>query len=114
MKRRKEDTEGKSEFQKVGGGSLRLPGRIIKPNERFWAYDSEIPKGAWDVITRLSGTPPTAAVPEEVPIKAVKPTYKLEHRGGGRYNIVDSEGKVLNENSLSKEEAQEKLDQLEA
>jgi hypothetical protein len=111
MKRRKE-IEGMSEFQKVGGGSLRLPGRIIKPNEKFLAFDHEIPKGAWNVIVRLSGTP-TSPVPEEVPIEVKKPTYKLEHRGGGRYNIVDSEGKVVNENSLNKEEAQEQLDALE-
>ena len=110
MQRKKED---KSEFIKHGGGSLRLPGRIIKPNQKFLAYDHEIPKGAWDLVTRLSGTP-TGPVPENVPIKVEPSTYTLDHVAGGWYNILDSEGKVVNEKKLKKEEAQEKLEQLEA
>jgi hypothetical protein len=110
MERKKED---RSEFVKHGGGSLRLPGRIIKPNQKFFAYDHEIPKGAWDLITRLSGTP-TGPVPEDVPIKVKPPKYKLDHVGGGWYNILDSEGKIVNEKALKKEEANEHLAALEA
>lgn len=113
MKRTK-DIKGQSKYRKDGGGSLRLPGRMIKPNQEFWAFPHELPGSAMDVITLIEGDPP-GPLPVEVPVEVKKLTYELVSRGGGGwYNIVDSNGKVVNEKALKEDKAKELLDELEA
>lgn len=114
MKRTK-DNEGREHFQKIGGGSLRLPGRIIKPNQKFWAFPHELPANARDVIISLGTGEPLKKVEKEAPVvEEVKAhEYTLKHRSGGYYWIVDSNGKVVGEEALKKDEAQALIDQLE-
>lgn len=100
-------TEGLMHFKKVGGGSLRHKGRIIKPNETFWAYKEDFPKTFLRNLVVLEDSPK----PTPVRRRRVKeePTYKLESRGNNWYDIVDSEGKKVNEKALHLEEAKEYL-----
>lgn len=92
-------------WRKTGGGSFRgLKGRIIKPNEKFQAYEHEIPKSFRDVIIPLQSLPSKAPV---APIKVIEPVYAIEKRGSsGWYNVVDAQGKALNEKALKKEVAE--------
>jgi len=89
---------------------------MIKPNQKFWAYPYELPAGARDVIISLDDGVPLAKLTEaevETPPEVESHDYKLDHRGGGWYNVLDSNEKVVNENALKKEEAEELIGQLE-
>lgn len=55
-------------------------------------------------------------VPEENPIELDEPAtmLKMEHRGGGRYNVINTEtDEPINENYLTKKEAEEMVGQVE-
>jgi hypothetical protein len=94
-------------WRKVGGGTFRMAnGKIIKPNQTFWAEINNIPEGFRDTIVPLS------ELPEEKPLEIADNEYKLDSRGAGWYNITDSQGKVLNENALREDEAKEMLESL--
>ena len=97
-------------WKKIGGGSLRLKingkNTIIKPEQRFRATEEEIPEAFRDVII------PQQEIPGKVPaiqIKAEDPVYTVKPRGkGGWFDVVDADGKALNEKAL-KEETAKKL-----
>ena len=115
MERKKDKNEGKIHFRKEGGGTMRLTtGKIIKPTQDFWAFEHQVPKGGLDLLTRLEDSPPPTPPPEEQPVEVAKSDFHLEHRGGGWYNILNADGKKLNEKALTKDEADEHLAKLEA
>ena len=99
---------------KLGGGSLRLGKRIIKPNETFTAKLSEIPVAFRDRIKAVDGGfIPIGKEAEKVvapppPIEAVKTEYTVEPKPGAPmwFNVVGPDGKVLNEKGLKKEAAE--------
>ena len=110
MKRTKDKTEGKVHFQKVGRGSMRLKyGKLIKPNEKFWAFEWQVPRGSMDLLTRLDDSPPVQPLPEETPVVIEETEFTLETLAGGWFNILDADGKKINEKSLRKDDAEEHL-----
>lgn len=103
--------EDLKKWKKIGGGPLILNNRYIKPGQVFYAFEYEIPKAFRDVVVEL----PFDGDGEKVKITSdvkLKKEFSLKHKGGGRYDIVDSEGKVLNETAMKKEEATEFLNTL--
>jgi len=102
--------EKKVEFRKTGGGTFRLAnGRIIKPGQVFKVYPSQIPKSFRDSLLPLQDLPPS---PEERKIDVADPNYSLVARGGGWFNVVDANGKVMNQKALKQAEADKLLDDL--
>ena len=102
-------------WKKVGGGSLRFNGQIIKPGQTFKARDSEISPTFRDVIIPLEAIPGVAPDPGR-PAKVITADvveYKLNARGtGGWYDVVDVNGKVLNEKALKKDVAEKLIKDL--
>ena len=112
--------EKKPLWKKIGGGSLRLGGRIIKPGQVFEANPEEISKGFRKLVIPQSADAvftdkaPSAA-PEPPPEKIVKPKYSLKERPGytmeqkGKsplwYNVLNAEGEVITEKAVKKAEA---------
>lgn len=90
-------------WKKVGGGSFRWNRRIIKSGEVFLANVEDIPKGFRDQIIPLDSIKEKVATP----IVAVKSVYEIKSRGKSKslFDVVDGNGKVLNEKALSKEVA---------
>lgn len=102
MKRTKnaEDT-GKVWFRKLGRGSLRHGGKIIKPNQRFLAYPGDIPPSFMDVVVPADGGTHKPLRSKIGPIE-----YKLEPRGGGWFDIINAKtGKCMNEKALKRPDA---------
>lgn len=97
----------KKKWRKEGRGSFRLGKRIIKPGQVFSAYESEIPKGAMDIIVPLD---PSDSVDTKKPDAA---TYELVDVGGGWFDVKNEAGKVLNEKRMRREEALELIKKLE-
>jgi len=109
-------------WKKIGGGTFRMAsGRIIKPNQTFRARLSQIPVGFRDVIIPQEPVPAgqlssknRGNIPEVVSQGKI-PKYKLALRGNSKtwYDILDENGKVLNEKGMSKEAAEKLLHDLE-
>lgn len=108
-------------FKKLGGGSLRLGNRIIKPGQIFEEDPKNIPPAWKKFVLPLSGAEVetwSASIksPNQAPvIEGKKPTYKLAPHGKSLYlfDIVDEQGKVLNEKSLKKEVAEKLIEDLQ-
>jgi len=104
MERTKKANPDTIRWVKQGGGSLRIKGRIIKPGQRFDARLEDIPEAFRDVCIPLDKFVPE---PEEN-LVAVGTEYKLKQRGTSTwYDVVDGNGKVLNEKAMRRTEALE-------
>lgn len=129
--------DGRIQWRKLGRGFFRLPNRIIKPGQIFWAHPSEIPEAFRDTIIPVDAKElkeekktqlPTRASlqarreqrmvrrntilqqkKEEETIDAVKPKYNIIARGEGSpwYDIFDENGKQMNAKALRLEKAEE-------
>lgn len=87
--------------------------RIIKPNEKFLAKVSEIPKAFRDHIIPLSQSAYVEAGGEPTEKKVPELGYQIKQRSSGDlFDIVDSNGKPVNEKGLSEETAKELLAKL--
>ncbi len=105
-----ETKEGLLHWKKVGGGSFRLKGKIIKPLETFWAAQDDIPDVFLKNLVLMEDSPaPTVVRTRRLKEETV---YNLYNRGGGWYDIVDINGKVLNEKSLRIDDAKKLLESL--
>jgi len=136
------------------GGTHRIFGRIIKPNEKFLAHADEIPTALRGVIVPVDPivieqpkptvvAPPVVAVPIAEPLPVVKPevelaaepekpvrqifprrsfsqvntsvfnNYSLRERSPGWFDVIDSTGKVVNEQPQTEQEAKDLIKRLE-
>lgn len=115
-----EVVESKPRWKKVGGGSLRIGKRIIKPNETFEANPEEISPAFRNMVVPISGdatfkTPPTKLVEQEVKKEEVtKLAYELRPKGVNKlwFDVVDSQGKTINEKSLKRDMAEKLIEDL--
>jgi len=101
---RKPKNDGRVLYKKVGGGSFRLENRIIKPNQTFYAYPYEIPEAFKDVVLPMEEFEPPKVMVVDFHLEPIPDT--------DTFNIVDGDGKVLNEQPLTKEVAEEALAKL--
>jgi len=94
-------------WKKLGGGSFRLAtGRIIKPNQIFDATEAEIPKAFRDVVV------PVKPLPPEPKLEVVSGGYSVRHRGSNWYDVMDGQGKTLNEKALRQDDARRLIESL--
>jgi hypothetical protein len=97
-------------WKKIGGGTLNLLGSVIKPGDKFKAYPYQIPKSFRDVIVPLESIKEgVTPVVEPAPIE-----YKVQPRGKSKtfFDVVDGNGKVVNEKALSKAIAEKLIEDL--
>ena len=122
------------QYKKIGGGSARLvlSGRrkIIKPNQRFFAFPEEIPAGFKDTIILLEGqaAPAAASKGKQEPVEKVfkvrvrpkndeDPDPGVNKKGKAKkwYNVVNKDNdKVMNPEALTQAEARKLADSLNA
>lgn len=93
--------ENKVRYKKIGGGTFRLlGGKIVKPNEKFWTKPEDIPKAFENALEILD------ALPKEKKAPAKNPTpFEKQPRGNGWWDVVDVEGKAMNDKALKEDEA---------
>lgn len=96
---------------------LSNPPRIIKPGEIFRAYANEIPLQFRDVVQPIDavveGPPATTDKTSPLPPlpKVVNPVYSMQPRGKSKllYDIVDANGKRVNEAPMAKAAAEQMI-----
>jgi hypothetical protein len=105
----------KLHWKKLGGGVLRLKGQIIKPNQEFWAYAEDIPVSFLDCIVCLDDSKlQEAKVAEKKIAETPEELFTLKRTKGGLYNVLNANGKAINEEPFEKEDAQELKTALES
>lgn len=105
-KEKKED--GIVKWKKIGGGSLRIGKKIIKPGEVFSARAEDIPKSFLDLIVALDKIPET-----EESLKVKKLEYTLETKSAGWFDVYDSNGKKITEKAVRRQAALDLIKTLE-
>ena len=114
MKRTKD--KGAIRWRKTGGGSFTafINGRkkMIKSGQEFTARLEEIPEGFRDLIVPVDPEEFKVAEKHFDDVDIAKLEYTIESRGGGYYNVLDSEGKQVNEKALRKDAAEELISSL--
>ena len=93
-------------WKKIGGGSLRLGNKIIKPGQIFIASPSEIPPLFRNLVIPLGDVPKEKLAPTPA-VKVTKSAYKMVPRGQSKtwFDVVDKNEKQMNEKALNKESA---------
>ena len=90
------------------GGTFRMAGgKIIKPNETFFAAEAGVPKAFRDTIILLEGE-----LESEQSVKPKALRYFIKQKSTGWFDVVDENEKVLNEKALRKPDAEKLLDSL--
>jgi hypothetical protein len=111
----KEETTGKPKWRKIGGGSLRIGNRIIKPGQTFEANSEEISPAFRNMVIPVSGDAVFKSVvkefpKEDVPVKdVIKTEFEMVPHGKSLFlfDVVNKEtGKPVNEKSLKKDVAE--------
>jgi hypothetical protein len=110
MERTKSSAPKEIRWRKTGGGIFIHKGRYIKPNQVFSATIEEIPKAFRGNIVPVDEKDVNVAV--DVP-KVEKLQYFTKHRGGGWYDVVDSNGKVVSEKAMKRDDAEVLIASLE-
>lgn len=102
---------GVIKWKKIGGGGLILKNKLIKPGQIFEAHPDEIPKAFRDTCIPLD----EVVVPKEPQINPVKFNYKAIPRGKSNlwWDVVNDNGKVMNQKALTKEVAEQFVKDLE-
>lgn len=102
----------KLRWQKTGGGSLRFGNRIIKPGEVFEANLDELPKAFMDTLICLDKAD-LQKVQDVVRRETQTPEilYRLAKSKTAKtlWDVINAEGKPINEVSLEKVSAEELL-----
>jgi len=103
----REKTRLKLKYRKIGGGSFRLYGKIIKPNQVFSAYPEDIPEAFSDVVKCLDDEEVQRLVLSSDRQYHVKEAlYEIHEQAAGRFYVINgSTRKPLHTNPTSKEEA---------
>lgn len=97
-------------------GTLRLvrdgtPTEPITSGMTIWAKPEEIPETFRDTVVPVDALELSNVL--NPPLEYVDPTYSIVPRGTpGRFDIVDSRGKAINEKALTEAEAKKRLEAL--
>jgi hypothetical protein len=97
-------------WKKLGGGSLRLKNRIIKPGETFFAALEDIPKAFLDSLECLDGKAAKKIAETKITKEEKAPetsVYALVENEDHTWNVLNPEGKVINEQPLTETAAQD-------
>jgi hypothetical protein len=102
-------------WKKLGGGSLRLPNKIIKPGEVFTSTKEALPVAFLDSLQCLDEVSMQEyEAKKALFVKQAEIIYSLKETEDGKWNVVNPEGKPINDQPLSKVSAEELLSALEA
>lgn len=106
----------KKQWIKQGGGTFRMKnGRIIKPMQKFSALESEIPEAFRDTIKELPLQTVTIIdnQKQEISDKDVNtPELQIQERSPGWFDVIDKDGKKVNEQALKEPEAEAMIEAL--
>jgi hypothetical protein len=99
-------------FKKVGGGSLRIGNHIYKPGQVFEIDPNLIPKAFRDQVIPeggdMKGWEEKRKEETPTPKNVVKSIYTAKQREGSQWwDILDANGKVVNEKGLKQEVAED-------
>ena len=114
VKKTEEAPDTKVTFLKIGGGSCRINGRIIKPGQKITVEPDWIPISFRSFFKPIGKDVNQLNKQMDSPIPGNKALYEVKERGTkGLFDVINKETqKPLNEKGLTKEEAEALQDAL--
>lgn len=85
-------------LNKINGDRYTVTSPVEFKRGETVALASDLPKGLADKLSLIEDE-------KSEEKKAPPPAYAMHHKGGGRYEVVDAEGKVVSKKLLTKDEA---------
>lgn len=106
--------EGEIRWRKISGTLILSDKTVIKPGQTFMARPEDIPKVFRDTIVpvnpeELLNTLDPTGLP---PVEPEPPSYTIKSCTPGRYNILDGQGKAVNEKPMSLDDAKRLVESL--
>lgn len=122
MKRKIKDQVVKDQkpiYRKTAPGTLILRHPIsarLKQKMEMEATEEELGSflDQFELIKAGTGIYADTFTLSEIESEELEERYTLDHQGRGKFNVVGPDGKIINENLLSKDEAENLKQQLEA
>jgi hypothetical protein len=105
--------DGKIWWKKKGGGSFMFNRQLIRPNMKFRAAPNEIPLAFRDLVVPLEDYVDPETAPDPLKTAPVV-NYFIQPKGKSKFlfDVVDGSGKAINEKGLTKEIAENLLNDL--
>lgn len=104
--------DGEIQWRKTRGTLTLRGGKVISPGETFIARSEDIPTAFRDTVVPVNpecllepGTPMLSVEPEP-------PSYTIKSCTPGRYNVLDGQGKAVNEKPMSLDDAKQLVENL--
>jgi hypothetical protein len=104
--------EGEIRWRKISGTLILRDKTVIKPGQTFMARPEDIPKVFRDTVVPVN---PEDLLDPEVPMPPVEPeppSYTIKSCTPGRYNVLDGQGKAVNERPMSLDDAKRLVENL--
>ena len=103
--------EGEIKWRKISGTLILRDKTVIRPGQTFMARPEDIPKVFRDTIVPVNpdDLPDPAGPP---PIEPEPPSYTIKTIGPGRYNVLDGQGKPVNERPMTLADAERLVENL--
>ena len=104
--------EGEIRWRKISGTLILRDKTVIKPGQTFMARPEDIPKVFRDTVVPVN--PEELLDPEAVlpSVEPEPPSYIIKGIGPGRYNVLDGQGKAVNEKPMSLADAERLVENL--
>ena len=87
-------------------------GRIVRKGETFYAYPEDVPQAFRDTV-KPKDPELEKSLEEHGVVQESKPKFFIKDHGNYWYDVVNKDGKVLNEKRLRKKDAEQLLKDLE-
>jgi len=103
--------EGEIRWRKISGKLTLRDKTVIGPGQTFMARPEDIPKVFRDTIVPVNPDD-LPNDPGFEPVEPVKPEYSISTIGPGRYNVLDGQGKPVNEKPMTLADAERLVENL--
>jgi hypothetical protein len=97
--------DGEIQWKKTRGTLALRGGKVVGPGETFMAGPEDIPEVFRDTVVPVNPEDlldPEAPMP---PVEPEPPSYTIKSCTPGRYNVLDGQGKAVNERPMSLDDA---------
>ena len=104
--------EGEIRWRKISGTLVLRDKTVVRAGQTFMARPEDIPKVFRDTVVPVN----SEELPDEstgpLPVEPVPSEYSIRSCGPGRYNVLDGQGKAVNEKSMTLADAERLVENL--
>ena len=104
--------EGEIRWRKISGTLTLKDKTVIKPGQTFMARPEDITKVFRDTVVPVNPEDLLGSETSMSPVELEPPSYTIKSCTPGRYNVLDGQGKAVNEKPMSLDDAKRLVENL--